>query len=161
MKKIGFIVLVLIFSSQAYSAECKTTQQAIEALKSRLSRNGAPKIDGEAILAEQKVPSLMFGRVKLTMNYDAVDEIKTKCGGTATVFVKKDKEFIRVSTNVLKDNVRAVGTSLAKNKAYESVIKGEAFCGEVEILGKPYDTCYEPIKSGNEILGLYYVGYQK
>ena len=79
------------------------------------------------------------------------------------MFVKDGEEFVRVSTNVLKDDgTRAIGTQLARNKAYEAISKGNLFCGDVEILGSPYDTCYEPIKdAAGKILGAYYVGFKK
>ena len=38
--------------------------------------------------------------------------------------------------------------------------QGNAFYGMVDILGKIYDTGYEPIKGdGGAIIGVYYVGY--
>ena len=40
--------------------------------------------------------------------------------------------------------------------------KGEAFYGEVDILGKPYITGYEPIRDSMKgVVGIYYVGYLK
>jgi hypothetical protein len=69
--------------------------------------------------------------------------------GTATIFVMKSgDEYVRVATNVKKDDgSRAVGTILdPKGKAIESIKKGEAFYGEVDILGKPYITGYKPIR---------------
>lgn len=47
-----------------------------------------------------------------------MDDVKKKHGGTATVFVKDGAEFVRVTTNVLKDDdTRASGTTLAHNAA--------------------------------------------
>ena len=38
---------------------------------------------------------------------------------------------------------------------------GQAFYGQVEILGKPYETGYEPIKdAAGSPIGIYYVGYK-
>ena len=43
-----------------------------------------------------------------------------------------------------------------------SINKNEAFYGEVDILGKPYVTGYEPIHDGSgAVIGIYYVGYMK
>jgi Single cache domain 3 len=40
--------------------------------------------------------------------------------------------------------------------------KGEAYYGEATILGKPYDTGYEPIKdTAGNVIGIYFVGYMK
>jgi hypothetical protein len=84
--------------------------------------------------------------------------------GTATIFVKSGDEYIRVGTNVKKeDGSRAIGTVLdPKGKAIESIRKGEAFYGEVDILGKPYITGYKPIRDASQnVIGIYYVGYMK
>jgi hypothetical protein len=40
--------------------------------------------------------------------------------------------------------------------------KGEAYYGDATILGKTYNTGYEPIKdTTGDIIGIYYVGYLK
>ncbi|MGZ3788287.1 MAG: Cache 3/Cache 2 fusion domain-containing protein [Bacteriovorax sp.] len=139
------------------------TKAALETLKSKLNRYGAPKTEGTEETAGKKVAALYFGKKKINNNFDIVDDVKKTHGGTATLFVKEGNEFVRVSTNVLKDDgTRAIGTELAHNKAYETVVKGDTFCGEVEILKSPYDTCYEPIKDATgKILGIYYFGYKK
>ncbi|HVP98886.1 MAG TPA: Cache 3/Cache 2 fusion domain-containing protein, partial [Roseiarcus sp.] len=39
---------------------------------------------------------------------------------------------------------------------------GEPFYGDVNILGKPYVTGYEPIRdSAKNVIGIYFVGYAK
>ena len=43
-----------------------------------------------------------------------------------------------------------------------NVNKGEAFYGEVDILGKLYETGYDPIKDASDkVIGIWYVGYEK
>ena len=88
--------------------------------------------------------------------------LQKKYGCTATFFVRKGEEFIRISTDVMLDGHRALGTDLDPNgPAIIAIRKGEPFYGNVDILGKPYETGYEPIKnSSGEIIGAYYVGYQ-
>jgi hypothetical protein len=93
-----------------------------------------------------------------------VDEVQQKIGGTATLFVKNGDEFVRVATNVKKDDgSRAIGTVLdPKGKAMAAISKGKSFYGDVDILGKPYTTGYEPIRDAKkQIIGIYYVGYMK
>ena len=66
--------------------------------------------------------------------------------------------------NVKKDDgSRAIGTILdPKGKVIASIQKNEAFYGEVDILGKPYITGYEPIRDQSKgVIGIYYVGYLK
>jgi hypothetical protein len=95
-------------------------------------------------------------------NFVLVDEVQKEAGGTATIFVKSGDEFVRVATNVKKDD-GSRGTILdPKGKAIAAIAKGESYFGEVDILGKPHVTGYEPIRdaSGN-VIGIYYVGYLK
>lgn len=131
------------------SAKIKT---AMAAMKDEAAKLGAPKIDGG---------SLVFGATKINDNYALVDSLKTKFGCTATFFMKKGDGFVRVSTNVMKDGKRAVGTPLdPSGPAIAAIRQGNAFYGIVDILGKLYDTGYEPIKNGSgEIIGVYYIGY--
>jgi hypothetical protein len=80
---------------------------------------------------------------------------------TATLFAKDGDEYIRVSTNVPMPDGRgrAVGTVLA-GLALESIKAGNAYYGQVSILGTPYITGYEPIRdSSGAQIGVYYVGY--
>jgi hypothetical protein len=97
-------------------------------------------------------------------NFDLVDEVVKQAQGTATILVKSGDEYVRVATNVKKDDgSRAIGTVLdPKGKAIESIRKGKAFYGEVDILGKPYVTGYKPIQDSSKgVIGIYYVGYLK
>ena len=82
---------------------------------------------------------------------------------TATVFVRDGDEFVRVSTNVLTpEGKRGVGTLLARNKAYETVVKGEMYCGPIDVLGTAFDACYNPIKdAAGKIIGVSYIGHKK
>jgi hypothetical protein len=97
-------------------------------------------------------------------NFTLVDEVVKEVGGTATIFVKSGADYVRVATNVKKDDgSRAIGTILdPKGKAIESINRNEAFYGEATILGKPYLTGYEPVHdAANNVIGIYYVGYMR
>jgi methyl-accepting chemotaxis protein len=100
---------------------------------------------------------LYVGTHKLN-GWDApVDEVKRLVGGTATIF----RGDMRVSTNVLKgDGSRAVGTPLARNAAYATVLeKGQPYRGTADILGKPFFTAYDPIKDASgKTIGILFVG---
>lgn len=108
------------------------------------------------------VPTLYFGDEAIPASFGIVDQLKDIMGGTATLFVKRGDEFVRVSTNVMKaDGTRAMGTKLDPNgPAIAAIRRGEAFYGVVDILGKPYITGYDPIRNAaGEVIGIYYVGY--
>lgn len=139
-------------------------QAAIQLLKSKAATLGAPSIKGEEAVAGKNAPALYFGETKMNNNFVLVDEVQKEKGGTATIFAKSGDEFVRVATNVKKnDGSRAIGTVLdPKGKAIAAIAKGESFFGEVDILGKPYITGYEPIRdANNNVIGIYYVGYLK
>jgi hypothetical protein len=152
--------LLMLAAGSAHAADTKAT---IEALDARLAKIGAAKLDGTDKAGEKTVPAIYFGSRKINNNYDVVDEIKKSTGATATVFVKEGDDFIRVSTNVLTpEGKRGVGTPLARAKAYEAVTKGESFCGQVDVLGTPFDACYNPIKSADgKVIGVTYIGFKK
>ncbi|MFH0736176.1 MAG: methyl-accepting chemotaxis protein [bacterium] len=127
------------------------------------------KAHGEANIADIttingiSLPDLKFGKTSQNNNYALVDKVKMLVGGTATFFVKNGNDFVRISTNVIKDDgKRAIGTVLdPQGKAYKAIINGNEFYGLVNILNKPYLTGYVPIKNNNgEIIGVYYTGFQ-
>jgi hypothetical protein len=140
------------FGMPAWAADGANVKTAMQTLKAETAKMGPAKLEGDI---------LFFGNTKINDNFVVVDDVKAKHGGTATMFVKKGNSFVRVSTNVQKEGARAVGTILdPSGPAYAAVNQGNAFYGMVDILGKIYDTGYEPIKSdAGAIIGVYYVGY--
>ena len=162
MKKI-ITTLATVLVLSATSAYANDPKVAIAALDVRLAKIGEPKLEGTEKAGELTVPGLVFGTRKINNNYDVVDEIKKTFGATATVFVKNGDDFVRVSTNVLTaEGKRGVGTTLAKAKAYEAVIKGELFCGPVDVLGTAFDACYNAVKDkAGKVIGASYIGFKK
>ncbi len=152
-------LLALSFGS-AYANDPKAT---IAALDAKLTKIGVAKLEGTDKAGSLEVPAVFFGARKINNNYDVVDDIKKTTGATATVFVKHGDDFIRVSTNVLTpEGKRGVGTPLARAKAYDAVKKGEQYCGPVDVLGTPFDACYNPIKDkSGQIIGVSYIGFKK
>ncbi|OGV83549.1 MAG: hypothetical protein A3K19_07630 [Lentisphaerae bacterium RIFOXYB12_FULL_65_16] len=151
-----FLVAGLVFGG-ALPARAETEftakiKDAMKTMKEEATKLGEPKVEGSALL---------FGTTKMNGNYQIVDAIKEKFGCTATFFVKKGTDFVRVSTNVVKEGNRAVGTVLdPKGPAIAQIAKGEAYYGLADILGTQYDTGYEPIKNAaGETVGVYYIGY--
>ena len=148
-------------SGRAQDAKVKA---AMEVLRSKAEKLGPPKLEGTDAVAGKQVPAIYFGSTKQNNHFTLVDEVVKEAGGTATIFVKSGDEFVRVATNVKKDDgTRAIGTSLdPKGKAIEAIRKNEAFYGDVDILGKPYTTGYEPIRdAAQQVIGIFYVGYLK
>lgn len=156
MKKM--LALFAVFVMTAFAAHAADTptaakvKESMNTMKAEAAKLGTPKLEGD---------NLYFGSAKINGDYTLVDAIKAKHGGTATFFVKKGNGFVRISTNVMKDGNRAVGTPLDPNgPAIAAIRQGNAYYGMVDILGKLFDTAYEPIKTAKgETIGIYYVGY--
>ncbi len=138
-------------------------KSGISLLKSKSLAKGQPMQGDITSFSGGQAYSLSFGEEEMINNFSIVDELKDIMGGTATIFSKNNGDFVRISTNVMKDNgQRAIGTILdPSGPASAAIQKGQSFYGVVEILGSSYMTGYEPIMDGNDaIIGIWYIGYK-
>lgn len=159
IKSLVLLCVVGFVGAMASKAEAEEDifvkiKEAMAVMKADAAKLGEAKVDGN---------TLLFGPTKMNDNFPFVDALTTKFGCTATLFIKSGDGFIRITTNVMKEGKRAVGTSLdPKGAPIVAVKKGEAYYGIVDILGSQYSTGYEPIKNAaGEIVGVYYIGYQQ
>jgi len=106
------------------------------------------------------IPSMKMNGRNVAYNYEGVDKVQKMLGVTCTIFQVIPEGLLRISTNVKKDGVRAVGTYIpASSQVYETVMRGEIFRGRAMVVGKWYLTAYEPIKDNRgNIVGALYVG---
>jgi hypothetical protein len=142
----------------------ESVKSAMALLKEKTATLGPAELKGEDSVAGRVAPALYFGKVKMSNNFTVVDEVQKVSGATAALFVKSGDDYVRVSTNVKKDDgSRAIGTVLdPKGKAIATIKKGDAYYGDADILGKTYITGYEPVRASNgTAIGIYYVGYPK
>lgn len=151
-KALALFTVLLLASAPSFAEDNPKVVESMQSLKAEVSALGKPKLEGE---------DLFFGVTKMNGDFAAVDAIKAKHGGTATIFAKKGTNYVRITTNVMKDGKRAVGSILdPSGPAYAAINQGKAFYGLVDILGKTYDTGYEPIKTETgDVIGILYVGY--
>ncbi len=113
---------------------------------------GTPYIEDDTLVDENGNP---------INSYEFIDEFGQKLGITATVFKKEADDFIRVVTNIQKDDgSRAVGTFLGKaSAAYQPIMNENRFLGRASILGKNYLTAYDPLLNARgDLIGILYVG---
>jgi hypothetical protein len=157
-----FVATSMLMPSVGNAQDAKV-KAAMDMLKAETAKLGAPKVDGKEAVSGKDAAALYFGTTKINNNFTIVDAVVKANGGTATLFAKTGDEYVRVSTNVPKDNGRATGTILdPKGKAIVEINAGKAFYGDVDILGKMYTTGYDPIKDASgKVIGIYYVGYAK
>jgi cache 3/cache 2 fusion protein len=169
---IGFPGSLMLVAITANAQEARSAA-SMEVFKDKTAKLGAPKIERIEEVDGKSTPALYFGSTKMNNNFTLVDEVAKEGGPgmAASLFVKASvpqaraaaaEEYIRVATSVrLPDGRRAVGTVLAP-PALDSIKAGEPYHGEVEVLGTPYITDYEPIKdTSGETIGAYFVGYKK
>lgn len=137
--------------------------KAMSTLMSEAEKLGKPRLQGAHPVAGRALSGLYFGDSLINNNFEVVDRVVSRHGGTATLFVKDGEDFVRVSTNVAKDDgARALGTVLdPRGPVITAIRRGSAYYGATTILGKQYFTAYEPIyASAENIVGVYYVGFQ-
>lgn len=140
----------------------KRVESSLNLLTERGQQLGEPQIEGYEPVAGRDTPALYLGNTLVNNNYRLVDGVTEVMGGTATLFVRDGQDYVRVSTNVKKqDGARATGTTLNLNGAAgQAIQRGEAYFGQVEILGNPYLTAYSPmLNDAGETVGIWYVGY--
>ncbi len=149
---VGLLVAGTASPALAQTAASAKIKEAMTAMKEESAKMGEARAEGG---------NLFFGTTRINDNFELVDSLKSRFGGTATFFVKEGSAFMRISTNVMTGGKRAIGTPLdPSGPAIAAIRQGQAFYGIVDILGKMYDTGYEPIiNPAGETVGIYYVGH--
>lgn len=141
----------------------KLVTAAVNVLANESLEYGLPRIaPGEISLRGRVLPNLMFGSTAVASHPEIVAEVSSQVGGTATIFVRSDNRFIRLTSSVKdREGRSAVGTELdSKGSASKFLLAGKNYVGSAEILGRQYYTAYFPIKdSGSIVIGAWYVGY--
>ncbi|NCB04752.1 MAG: HAMP domain-containing protein [Clostridia bacterium] len=92
---------------------------------------------------------------------DYIDELSEKMNVVATVYAKKNDQYISMLTTIIDgDGRRVTGSELdSAGKAYEEISNGNRYMGETEILGTTYMANYTPILDSNkQVMGVYFVG---
>jgi len=91
----------------------------------------------------------------LGKNSALVDGVKKDLGAEATIFFGDT----RFSTSIEIDGKRAVGTKLDNPAILDAVLRqGKTYFGDNRIFGRDYRTAYEPLKNGDAIVGMIFIG---
>jgi methyl-accepting chemotaxis protein len=114
------------------------------------ARTGAPLYSNEGMLVGVISTGFRFDKENI------VDHLKKLTSNEFTIFLADE----RVSTTIIIDEKRAIGTKLDPTIAEIVLKQGKGFQGETEILGIPHLTAYKPLRGGekNEILGVLFSG---
>jgi methyl-accepting chemotaxis protein len=91
-----------------------------------------------------------------------VDEFTRLTGGTATVFVRYEDDFLRIATSLKNEQgKRAIGTLLGKqHPGYEKLMANETYDGYAHLFGRDYMARYMPIQDRQgKVMAILYVGF--
>jgi len=97
------------------------------------------------VVGTENTPVLRNGAEVLNLNFGAIDSFSAATGGSATIFVQRGKDFVRISTSVKKENgERAIGTLLDHAHAgYRDLLAGRSYTGFAQLFGRQYMTRYD------------------
>jgi methyl-accepting chemotaxis protein len=145
----GDSVINQINVKKALSGEVSTGIEAGSVVKLSL-RAGYPVKVGDEI-----VGSITTG-INLSSDNTFVDGIKEELGTECTIF----QNDTAVSTTVMKDNKRLIGTKMDDRAVIDTVLaKGLPFVNVGTIMGKSYDTIYWPLTGiDGKTIGMLFIG---
>ena len=139
------------------------TRSGMALLQDQINARGGAEKGQPVIVGANTVRDILIGGRGQAGNFDIVDYVTRMNRGTATIFAKEGGRFVRVSTNVMKDDgTRAIGTELNNTtEAYAALVRDVPFYGVVDILGTPFFTGYVPLHDNTgDYIGITYVGYK-
>ncbi|NKM31685.1 methyl-accepting chemotaxis protein [Rhizobium laguerreae] len=112
-------------------------------------------------LKDNQLSTVTENAIPALADHSLVDRTAQSIAGVATIFQKQGSDYVRISTNVKKENGdRAVGTKLvAEHPAQPVLARGEAYYGPAELFGRKFMTGYFPIKNAaNANVGILFIG---
>jgi methyl-accepting chemotaxis protein len=106
------------------------------------------------------IPSLFLDKTNLYNNTAIVDKITELTHAKATIFQKIDGGYLRISTSVLKaDGNRATNTFIPDDSpVIKAIEQGNDYNGRAIVLDEWYLASYRPLRIGNDIVGILFVG---
>jgi methyl-accepting chemotaxis protein len=113
-------------------------------------------------VGEEVVPTLWNGTRVLNNDFALPDAFSESTGGVATIFIRVEDDFLRVSTSLTKeDGGRAFGTRLGKaHPAHAALLLGESYIGTSTLFGRQFMTRYQPVRNaGGDVVGALFVGF--
>ncbi len=131
----------------------KTANNAVEiALKKKLLGD-ANSIESyiQALYGRIKFKNGVFLGTRSRIDDAIIRKFSKRLGVEITLFSFENNQFKRIITSIKKENGdSAVGTYLAKNQAYDALMKKDTYIGHANILGESFTTIYKPIIGHNK-----------
>ncbi|TCR91166.1 methyl-accepting chemotaxis protein [Rhizobium sp. BK376] len=122
---------------------------------------GAALADARVDMRDNALSGVTEDKIPVFADHSIVDRVAQSIAGVATIFEKRGDSYVRVSTNLKKENGdRAVGTSLAPDHPAQPVLaRGEAYYGPADLFGHKFMTGYFPIKNASGAnVGILFIG---
>lgn len=162
------IVDIQITERQQYVNASIKMMQRIASLK-EFSLDHANTIQLDAIdqnTGQKKninIATLKHGGENIFHNYSLVDEIGELINGTSTVFQRIPEGYLRVSTNVRKENgERGTDTFISSDSPVaQKLNRGESYFGRAFVVDDWYLTAYQPLVIDGNVEGVLYVGVRE
>lgn len=154
------VILIGSFSYMGYQQAANITtvieKDAIEKAQSDLLTGMAildAKYPGDWI---QQDDQLYKGETLINDNVEVIDLIQELTNGdTATLFLGDT----RITTNVIVNGQRAVGTQASSAVVEKVLNKGETYLGQADVVGNTYQAAYMPLRDASgQVIGMWYVG---
>ena len=146
-----------------FHSSLKDNTQRLSGLFERRFASGLALHADELIdVAGVATPALYQGDHLLNNDFHQVDEFQQMTAGIATLFVRKGDDFVRISTNLKKqDGTRAIGTQLDRqHPAYAKLMAGQMYVGRAVLFERNYMTRYVPVSdAAGRVIAVLFVGF--
>jgi len=91
-------------------------------------------------------------------DFAVTDNIRKRYDTSATIFYLTDKGFVRISTNLVQDGKRMVGSVIDSGPAYDALKSGRNYEGMANLGGIYRIVEYRPLKKDGKVVGAVYAG---
>lgn len=124
--------------------------KALQTVESVISASGGIHItDGDWVI----------NGIDVEQSFDFVDKMNSITNSTVTFFKNTDQGFVRISTSLVNNGKREVGTVVPRNSpVVNTVLSGAYYSGRAMVVGDWFLTAYAPIKIDGAIVGMIGVG---
>lgn len=112
------------------------------------------------VVGNYKIPVMYAGKHKLTLENDLVDYIKQSTSAIATIFLLYDNKLIRISTSMLENKVRSLGSYIdGDSECYKQIVLNKSYFTTIKFDGEQYLTRYKPlVDKNNTVIGAIALG---
>ena len=111
--------------------------------------------------AGKDFPAVRLNGKPINNDFTLPDRFTHSLGSVATIFVRTQDDFARISTSLKNDQgQRAIGTLLDRtHPAYQALLSGSPYVGRARLFGRDYMTRYEPLRNAQgAVIGALFIG---